>query len=224
MIRKHDGFISATMLCKLGGRLWADYYRLDVTKKFLRKLSNHLQLPLVSLVDCKRGGAHHGTWVHPLVATNLALWINSDFAVHVSDWIERAKKQCDDIQAEYNYQISNIEPAHDQNQVEREVRDRLALKLNGTIEVEAEHGPIDLVTHDEVIEVKSAKNYLHALGQVLGHSEAFPSKGRRIHLFGSTSEVLGVLDKAAELCAKHDVIVSYEYIQELDDYEQNVSN
>lgn len=72
---------------------------------------------------------------------------------------------------------------------EARIRDALCLQLSGTKEVPTKYGYADIVTDDEIVEVKRVKGYLSALGQVLGYGEALPGRRRRVHLFGTKSEL-----------------------------------
>lgn len=92
---------------------------------------------------------------------------------------------------------------------EREVRDALARALNGRTEVGCSCGYVDVVTDAEVIEVKSARNWKAALGQVLAYSREFPGKRPRVHLFG---EGLGGCDYSlcAAVCREFGVDVTRE--------------
>lgn len=102
--------------------------------------------------------------------------------------------------------------ANSNDMAESVIRNAVAQKCNGSTEVQAEHGPIDVVTADEVVEVKRARKYTHALGQVLGHSEAHPEKKRRIHLFGTVAELTPeLIEKSAALCDKYGVSVTHEF-------------
>lgn len=99
--RAHDGYINATALCKVSGKLFADYYRLRATSEFLEELSNQLEIPIISkkgsmgipidlsLIQTITDGVNdlRGTWVHPQVAINLAQWASPKFAVSVSKWV-----------------------------------------------------------------------------------------------------------------------------------------
>lgn len=67
-------------------------------------------------------------------------------------------------------------------------RDRLAQQLNGTIEVTTPAGRIDILTKTEIIEVKSAKNWKNAIGQVKAYGQYHPNHRLRIHLFGQLTE------------------------------------
>lgn len=87
------------------------------------------------------------------MATNLAQWISNDFAIKVSLWIEEWK-HINDNKTIYNKEIINIKP--DFNfQKEKEI--------GGKIEVETETGFIDLLTDNEIIEIKNGKNWKEAV-------------------------------------------------------------
>ncbi len=73
-------------------------------------------------------------------------------------------------------------------QTEKIVRDRLASTIPGSqTEVSTPSGRIDILTPTEVIEVKSVRQYKHAIGQVISYSCYHPERDRRIHLFGKVS-------------------------------------
>lgn len=87
--RAQDGFINATAMCKVAGRLWADYARLQHTREFLAALSRSMGNPIDQFVVSVTTGANdqRGTWVHPQVAIHLAQWLSAEFAVQVSQWV-----------------------------------------------------------------------------------------------------------------------------------------
>ncbi len=87
--RAVDGYINATAMCKAAGKAIADYLRLASTKAFLDELSTDMGIPISELVQTVKGGEPHlqGTWVHPQVAVNLAMWLSPKFAVQVSKWV-----------------------------------------------------------------------------------------------------------------------------------------
>lgn len=94
-----------------------------------------------------------------------------------------------------------------------QLQDSLSLQLGGETHVKSAHGFIGVLTPTEIIEVKHIKKYLHAIGQVLGSSLAFPDRLRRIHLFGSTNEVTpDMLSKVTPLCEKYKISVTYEIL------------
>ncbi len=92
--RQSDNYMHATAMCSAGRKRWGDYFDLDHTQEFLAALSQETSLAITSpdgncLVQARAGRPDlgGGTWVHPLVAMNLAQWISSKFAVMVSKWI-----------------------------------------------------------------------------------------------------------------------------------------
>ena len=95
--RVEDNFINATQLCKAGGKLFKDWYRLDSTKELIKELIQNLDCEgrfllsqNIKLIDIKRGNSKkfsQGSWVHPDLAVQLAQWISPKFAIQVSRWI-----------------------------------------------------------------------------------------------------------------------------------------
>lgn len=92
--------------------------------------------------------------------------------------------------------------------VEAIYRDRLAAKLKGKTEVQTPDGRIDILTTKEVIEVKSASAWKHALGQVLAYGKHYPSRQKRLHLYGELSK--DKLAKIRQHCKLYNVSVTWE--------------
>lgn len=84
--READGYFHATGMCKSAGKNWANYWRNDATQQFLEELSSDMRISISELIQTLKGGRPElqGTWVHPLVATNLAQWLSPKFAVAVT--------------------------------------------------------------------------------------------------------------------------------------------
>ncbi len=91
---RKDGYLNATVMCKAGNKLFADYIRLDSTKEFIRAyikefkkelnvVDSDMGYPITTLVNSKKGGKNQGTWIHPELAIDLARWISPKFAVKV---------------------------------------------------------------------------------------------------------------------------------------------
>lgn len=87
--RSKDGYIDATAMCRIAGKLWADYSRLAATQAFFGALEADMGIPISDLVQSSKGGDPRlqGTWVHPQVAIHLAQWLSPEFAVKVSKWV-----------------------------------------------------------------------------------------------------------------------------------------
>lgn len=86
--RQSDGYINATAMCQVAGKLLADYTRLKTTEAFLMELAADMGIPISELIQQVKGGSGvQGTWVHPDVAIHLAQWLSPKFAVMVSKWV-----------------------------------------------------------------------------------------------------------------------------------------
>ena len=85
---REDGMINATMLCKAGKKLLANYNQNKQTKEYLQELSINIGIPILELFVTTVGGNHSGTWVHRKVAIHLAQWLSPSFAVQVSNWLD----------------------------------------------------------------------------------------------------------------------------------------
>lgn len=83
--RREDGYFNATDMCQSCGKLVADWYKLDATRKVLTQFSADMQIPITGIIQLVRGGLPYsqGTWVHPEVAVSLAMWLSPDFHVFV---------------------------------------------------------------------------------------------------------------------------------------------
>lgn len=214
-IRHYDGYINATKLCAAGGKCWAKYNRNQRTAAFVAELT--ASLPTGTQIIQKITNVGNGqrcTWVHPRIATHLASWLSPKFASDVTELIEKARYSLPGLESEYQQGLSRVSSVDFQDRLESIVRDRLCATLPGAkVEVHGIHGPIDVVSDDEVIEVKHAPKYTHALGQVLGHAESFPSKSMRIHLFGTPEELQNCRVDATNLLNKFGVAVTFEEVE-----------
>jgi hypothetical protein len=85
---------------------------------------------------------------------------------------------------------------------------RLAQKLGGQTEVSTPDGRIDLLTWNEVIEVKTVKQWKQAMGQILIYGRYYPFHCKRIHLYGAVSPEQ--LERIRQQCQRHGVSVTWE--------------
>lgn len=92
---------------------------------------------------------------------------------------------------------------------EQKVQHRLAKTLYGAkCEVLTLAGKIDILTNNELIEVKSISNWKCAIGQVLVYGMYYPKHQKRIHLFGeSPTDLLSLIRSS---CASFDIEVTWE--------------
>jgi len=91
---------------------------------------------------------------------------------------------------------------------EKDVQLRLQSSIGGIAEVKTRGGTIDLLTDDQIIEVKRVKEWKSALGQILIYGKYYPSHQKRIHLFGESkrSHLLTI----RKHCADFNVIVTHQ--------------
>lgn len=84
--RAKDGYINATAMCRISGRMWGHYRENNNTKAFLAALEADIGIPISELAQSVKGGDPRlqGTWVHPQVAIHLAQWLSPEFALKVS--------------------------------------------------------------------------------------------------------------------------------------------
>jgi len=92
--------------------------------------------------------------------------------------------------------------------LEKDIQLRLQSLIGGIIEVRTLAGDIDLLTADEIIEVKQVKGWKSALGQVLVYGKYYPSHQKRIHLFGETQS--SYLELARSHCSPLNVTVTHQ--------------
>jgi phage anti-repressor protein len=90
---------------------------------------------------------------------------------------------------------------------EKAIADSLAMALNGVREVVVEHGRVDIVTNDEIIEVKTASKWKHALGQLLAYTTTYPQHRLRMHLFDC--DTINLID-IISVCGRYHVDVTTE--------------
>jgi hypothetical protein len=94
--REKDSYVNLTQMCAAGGKLIADYLRLESTNEYLTALSANMGIPILShsktsgLVEVKKGGNQTpGTWAHPEVAIDCAQWVSVDLRI----WANRTLVQ-----------------------------------------------------------------------------------------------------------------------------------
>jgi hypothetical protein len=134
----------------------------------------------VSYMIRKIGGSgrYQQVFVHPLVAEDMRLYIK-----------RTSMRTC------------NKTP-------EREIADRLSNKLLGICEVKLDNGRlIDILTDDEVIEVKIYKDRIKAIGQVIYYQSQYPELRKRIHIFDHNNERDSIF---TQTCEAYDIKVTYE--------------
>ena len=144
--------------------------------------------------------------MHPRVATHLAQWISSEFAVQVTAWISEWRLLSQKNDQEYIRSLQDIKPDDKEYGVEKEIQGRLQVQLGGEIEVCTEFGYIDLLTKNELIEIKEASNWKHGVGQLLAYGVFYENHRLRLHLFGTDY----VSDSIIDFCRTYNIYVTTE--------------
>jgi len=93
---------------------------------------------------------------------------------------------------------------------EKKIQKRLATRLKGRMEVSTPSGDIDILTENEVIEVKGCQKWKNAVGQVIAYQQYFPDKRKRIHLFDSEKMNSSTKATIETVCANLDICVTYD--------------
>lgn len=204
---REDGMINATMLCKAaGGKRLDNYIRNKESQVFLQRLPIETGIPIKELyvtIEGKNGC----TWVHHLVATHLAQWISIEFSIKVSLWIDKWKSIHNENKKEYEDSLLNIKADKNNINREKEIQKKLSQELGGEIEVETEFGFIDILTKDELIEIKIGHDWKCGIGQLLAYGEYYKDHIKRLHLFDFKYD-----EKIAKVCEKYNIKLSYEII------------
>ena len=86
--RESDDYINATAWCQKFGEEWKRFQDLESTKKYIKATCQKLKVAKNVLVETSRAkgsGRASRTYVHPLVAIELARWLSPEFSVEVNE-------------------------------------------------------------------------------------------------------------------------------------------
>jgi hypothetical protein len=89
VLRQSDGYINATQLCKAGNKMYKNWFQNKNSESYLQALSASAGIPADDLIKYETGSnEQRATWVHRLVAIEIARWISPEFAVQVIRWTD----------------------------------------------------------------------------------------------------------------------------------------
>jgi hypothetical protein len=100
--------------------------------------------------------------------------------------------------------------AHRRRQPERLVRDWLQSQIGGQVEAPSPDGPIDLLTDEEVVEVKAVHNWKDGIGHVLVKARNYPDRYKCLLLFGEADTPL---DHIQSRCDEFDIQLGFSPIE-----------
>lgn len=102
LIRKKDGYINASKMCKDGGKDWFNWGKNETAKKIIEEFESDLHMSRSLLMDTYMGDYNfRGTYVNPKLVPHIAIWISAKFAVRVSEIVNNF------IVREYQQEISH---------------------------------------------------------------------------------------------------------------------
>ena len=87
LIRRKDGYINATKLCKDGGKDLSNWTKNASSEALITELEWVLLIGRTQLSEVHQGGSNYelsGTYVHPLLVPHIASWISPKFGVMAS--------------------------------------------------------------------------------------------------------------------------------------------
>lgn len=83
--RKSDGYFNAREICKIVEKRWDNFWARPRTKELQEMIAKDQKLPLESIVQVTHGAGGE-TWIHPLLAVELAHYGSTEFAYQVNKW------------------------------------------------------------------------------------------------------------------------------------------
>jgi hypothetical protein len=173
-LRLKDGYGSLTFMCKAGGKQTNHYMENKKTKAFIEKLSSVIRM--TDLIEKNNGGKDQETWVHPLILINASHWLG--FEDLVRDCLEKNGVKL----IKFNPKFT-LKEAQKPKGSEHRISNKLQLMYGGKREVKCKSGYIDLLTPTYLIEVKDARGWKGAIGQVLVYGLHYPSRKLKLVLF-----------------------------------------
>jgi hypothetical protein len=99
------------------------------------------------------------------------------------------------------------------NKTEKDIQKKLfykEYKKGDDMEVKCIYGRIDIMTNNEIIEVKTAKYWKHALGQIKVYHKLFKNKKMRIHLFDHHLMNKKQKDEIIKVCKDESIKVTWD--------------
>ena len=90
--RVSDDYVSLTDMAKAGGKLIADYLRLESTKAYIQALSDAMGIPIGDLI-VNKPGSRTGTMAHPEIAMDCAQWVSLPLRIWANRTLVRVVRE-----------------------------------------------------------------------------------------------------------------------------------
>jgi len=148
LIRKKDGYINASKLCKDGGKKFNDWSRMQSSEKFIEEFKGSAGHH-VEPIEVNMAGLYEtrGTYAHPLIIPHIASWISAEFAFRVSHIVN------DHLVREYRETIRVKDTTIDE--LSRKIDNLTSINLDQTSMLE-QHRRMLQAMNENVIESVSA--------------------------------------------------------------------
>lgn len=210
-----DGYVDLSKLCSLAFRRADDILKSKPVQSFISALEVETNM---DVIQREEGYLCWKIWVHPRLADYVSFGGSVQFAIKATAWIDSAKQRIPGLRNDHLQAIHEVARENAAYQPpERSVRDRLRTIVGGDVEVVSNGTRSDIVTDTSVIEVKHAKNrtaVAHAIGQVSLYNKLLRKREKRVHLFGTESEIERCENDAElrELANDCDVRLTFESV------------
>lgn len=127
-----------------GDLRFRDYQDNSETKKYWSAVAERVRAKKRELFSTPGRGKRSGTWVHPLIASHYAAWLNADFAVLVNETFQKVVKGDAELGAEL------ILRDHNKERVERAKKRLLVCDTNKQVaDLAISHGLNPGVLHND---------------------------------------------------------------------------
>lgn len=215
--RKSDGYINVTQLCKAGKKKFCHWNENSKSQEFLQILSSSINKNINELFVYECGSnSKRATWAHHQVAINIAQWISPWFSVELYKWIDEWKEHNSCNKNKFITTLNDItnNKIYNNRTVESNIKHRLAKELNGDMEVNTKFGRIDIVTDNEIIEIKHFNQWKHAFGQILSYSKFYVNHNMRLHLFYFKNKTVDNLREIENYLSEYNIRITIEEVEE----------
>ena len=129
ILLEENNYVNITKICYIYGKRFDNWMRNNNSKKFIKYIEKYIGKKAI-IKNIIGNNDTRGTYVHPLVITNIAFWISPKFQAKVSIWINEWKKINAENTISYNKEISNLKVSNNED-IEKQIRDKLHNKLGG---------------------------------------------------------------------------------------------
>ena len=113
VIRKIDGYINVTKLCKDGNKSYNNWKKSNHAQISIQSVQTYHNIPEERILELVNGGSNYkisGTYAHPALVPHIASWVSVDFFNMVSDVVNNhiVNKYEEELK-EKEYQLRSLE-------------------------------------------------------------------------------------------------------------------